>query len=50
VINNMPLPVYTPQARLMEERAKLEAAVTAQIEAEKIALLEKKRREQVSIG
>jgi arginine/glutamate-rich protein 1 len=34
------------KARLIEERAKLEEKVTAQLEAEKSALLEKKRREQ----
>ncbi len=34
-------------SRLREERAKLEAAVTAQLEEEKAALLHKKRREQV---
>lgn len=36
-----------PQSRLKEERAKLEAAVTAQLEEERAALLHKKRREQV---
>mmetsp|Transcript_5397 Transcript_5397/g.9335 ORF Transcript_5397/g.9335 Transcript_5397/m.9335 type:complete len:143 (+) Transcript_5397:126-554(+) len=33
-------------SRLKEERAKLEAAVTAQLEEERAALLHKKRREQ----
>lgn len=37
------------QARLMEERGKLEAAVSAQLEEERAALLEKKRREQVGL-
>lgn len=38
------------QARLLEERAKLEAAVSAQIEQERVVLLERKRREQVQQG
>ncbi|KAF5839502.1 arginine and glutamate-rich 1-domain-containing protein [Dunaliella salina] len=33
-------------ARLREERSKLEAAVNAQVEEEKAALMERKRREQ----
>ena len=34
------------QVRLIEERTRLEQSVTTQLEGEKAALLEKKRREQ----
>lgn len=34
------------QRRLLEERARLEAKVTAQIDAERLALVERRRQEQ----